>query len=124
MANEGMYLFDNAEKRLKLWEKATELENQFSLILLGVRGIMQNDASYNLEGMTKEEVHELYTYLSNDLASLNRQISNFEKMTKETVHYFTEVKNGLKAFSQPLRDEYLKIAGELITNNNNNNNNN
>ena len=119
MPKEEVRLFDNEEKRIKLWEKTTELENQFSLILLGVRGIMQNEASYNLEDMSKEEVHELYTYLSNNLTSLNRQVSNFEEMAKETVHYFTEVKNGLKAFSQPLRDEYLKIAGDLITNNNN-----
>ena len=119
MSKEEVRLFDNAEKRLKLWEKTTELENQFSLILREVRSFMQNEVSYNLESMSKEEVHELCTYLSNNLASLNRQVSNFEEMTKETVHYFTEVKNGLKTFSQPLGDEYLKIAGELITNNNN-----
>ena len=119
MVNEGMYLFDNAEKRLKLWEKTTELENQFSLILREVRSIMQNEVSYNLEDMSKEEIHELCTYLSNNLAFLNRQVSNFEEMTKETAHYFTEVKNGLKTFSQPLGDEYLKITGDLIMNNNN-----
>lgn len=114
MSKEEVCLFENAERRKELWERAVELENQFSLILRRLRIVMQNDVSYKLENMTREEIHEFYGHINDDLVLINQQASRFEDLAKDTNHYITEIKSGLKTFSEPLRDEYLKIAGDLI----------
>lgn len=115
MSKEEVRLFENAERRKELWERAVELENQFFLILLDLRGVIRNESSYKLEDMTREEIHEFYSHINDDLVLINQQVSRFENLAKDTTHYITEIKSGLKTFSEPLRDEYLKIAGELIT---------
>ena len=114
MSKDEVRLFENAERRKELWGRAVELENQFSLILRRLRIVMQNDVSYKLEDMTREEIHEFYSHINDDLVLINQQVSRFENLAKDTTHYITEIKSGLKTFSEPLRDEYLKIAGELI----------